>query len=64
VNQGFAENGARAAVILSDAESGRDTGELRVEQLPTQPIAWQATPATLARDIVYLLVSSLPVGIP
>ena len=37
VNQGFAENGhPQLRVILPDAESGRDTGELPVEQLPTQ----------------------------
>jgi hypothetical protein len=44
VNQGFAETGhSQLCVILSDAESGRDTGEPRVEQLPAQLIAPQAT---------------------
>jgi hypothetical protein len=44
VNQDFAETGhPQLCVILPDAKSGRETGELRVEQLPTQLIARQAT---------------------
>ena len=40
VNQGSAENGhPQLCVILPDAESGRDSGELGVEQLPTQHTA-------------------------
>ena len=53
MNQGFAENGApQLCAILSDAESGRDRGAA-VEQLPTQLIARQATPAALTQDIIH-----------
>lgn len=65
VNQGFAETGhPHLCVILSDAESGRDTWELRLAQLPAQLIARQATPAALTQDIVHLLVSSLSCRTP
>ena len=68
VDQGFAESGhPQLRVILPDAQSGRDTGELRVEQLATQRTAHRTagrTCRTHARNIVHLLVSAFHAGHP